>query len=61
MAKRGYVYCLANDVTPNIVKIGATTTDPVYRLLDALAARVESRRSHPSKWHFRSEYGICAL
>jgi hypothetical protein len=23
--------------------------------------RVESRRSHPSKWHFRSEYGICAL
>jgi hypothetical protein len=22
---------------------------------------VESRRSHPSKWHFRSEYGICAL
>ena len=22
---------------------------------------VRSRRSHPSKWHFRSEYGICAL
>ena len=39
MAKRGYVYCLANDITPNIVKIGATTTDPVYRLLDALAAK----------------------
>jgi hypothetical protein len=39
MAKRGYVYCLANDVTPNIVKIGATTTDPVYRLLDALSAK----------------------
>ena len=22
---------------------------------------VGSRRSHPSKWHFRSEDGICAL
>jgi hypothetical protein len=32
--------------------------------LDALVkggVGVESRRSHPSKWHFRSEYGICAL
>ncbi len=37
MAKRGYVYCIANDAIPSIVKIGATTRAPEDRLAEARA------------------------
>jgi hypothetical protein len=37
MAKRGYVYCIANDMMPGVVKIGATARDPEERLSDARA------------------------
>jgi hypothetical protein len=37
MARRGYVYCIANDAIPGIVKIGATVRDPEDRLSEARA------------------------
>ena len=37
MARRGYVYCIANDAIPDIVKIGATVRDPEDRLSEARA------------------------
>ena len=37
MARRGYVYCIANDAIPSIVKIGATVRDPEDRLREARA------------------------
>jgi hypothetical protein len=37
MARRGSVYCIANDTMPDIVKIGATVRDPVDRLNEARA------------------------
>ena len=36
-AKAGHVYAIANDAMPGIVKIGATTRDPVERLQEARA------------------------
>jgi hypothetical protein len=38
MARRGSVYCIANDTMPDIVKIGATVRDPVDRLNEARAS-----------------------
>jgi hypothetical protein len=38
MARRGNVYCIANDTMPDIVKIGATVRDPVDRLNEARAS-----------------------
>jgi hypothetical protein len=35
MAKSGFVYCIANDAMPGLVKIGATTRDPEDRLDEA--------------------------
>ena len=37
MARRGHVYCIANDAIPSIVKIGATVRDPEDRLREARA------------------------
>jgi hypothetical protein len=37
MAKRGSVYCIANDTMPGIVKIGATLRNPEDRLNEARA------------------------
>jgi hypothetical protein len=36
-AKAGYVYAIANDAIPGLVKIGATTRDPMERLHEARA------------------------
>jgi hypothetical protein len=36
-AKSGYVYAIANNAMPGLVKIGATTRDPLERLHEALA------------------------
>ena len=38
MAKRGSVYCIANDTMPGIVKIGATLRNPEDRLNEARAS-----------------------
>ena len=36
-AKAGFVYAIANDAMPGLVKIGATTRDPIERLHEARA------------------------
>jgi hypothetical protein len=36
-AKGGYVYAIANDAMPGLVKLGATTRDPMERLHEARA------------------------
>ena len=36
-AKAGHVYAIANDAMPGLVKIGATTRDPIERLHEARA------------------------
>jgi hypothetical protein len=63
MATRGYVFCIANDATPNIVTIGATRRDTACRLREAnsdkwaLPSLLRSRlptRSQPSAPFTRS-------
>jgi hypothetical protein len=39
MATRGYVFCIANDATPNFVTIGATRRDTACRLREANSAK----------------------
>ena len=36
-AKAGFVYAIVNDAMPGLVKIGATTRDPIERLHEARA------------------------
>ena len=63
MATRGYVFCIANDATPNIFTIGATRRDTACRLREAnsdkwaLPSSLKSRvptRSQPSAPFTRS-------
>ena len=39
MATRGYVFCIANDATPNFLTIGATRRDTQCRLREANSAK----------------------
>ena len=41
-ARGGYVYAIANDAMPGLVKIGATTRDPMERLHEALVLQASS-------------------
>ena len=46
-ARGGYVYAIANDAMPGLVKIGATTRDPMERLHEALVCKQVRARGRP--------------